>query len=214
MVVLAESDETDQASRGSLQERAQRTATAIIGAPVEEIILVPIGTVPKTSSGKIRRAAARTLYLAGQLVAGRRPLRRQIIRLWFASLGPRLLRFRRLVSEIFFAGWWWLVLACGLAVGAPAIMVLPSLKWRWAAVRGIARAVLAATGTPLTVEGIERIPRGRAMLMFNHASYADVLVLAARCCRRAALCREARIGQPILRWSTVASLGCAVCRPA
>ena len=179
VVVLAESEETDAASRNSLQKQAQESATAIIGAPVEEIILVPVGTVPKTSSGKVRRAAARSLYLAGQLAAGRRPLRWQIMRLWIASLGPRLLRFRRVVGEIFFAGWWWFTIACGIAIGASAVMILPSLKWRWVAVRAIARAVLAATGTPVTVEGIERIPRARAMLMFNHASYADVLVLAA-----------------------------------
>jgi len=179
VVVLAESDETDPASRNSLQGHAQQAATDIIGAPVEEIILVPSGTVPKTSSGKVRRAAARSLYLAGQLVAGRRPVRWQIMRLWIASLGPRLLRFRRLVGEVFFAGWWWLALACGLLVGAPVVMLLPTLKWRWAAVRGMARAVLAATGTPVMIEGIERIPRARAMLMFNHASYSDVLVLAA-----------------------------------
>jgi len=179
IVVLAESDEADPTARSSLHERAEQTATAIIGTPVEEIILVPTGTVPKTSSGKVRRAAARSLYLAGQLVAGRRPLRWQITRLWIASLGTRLLRFRRLLGEVFYAGWWWLAIACGIAVGAAAVLVLPSLKWRWAAVRGMARAVLAATGTPVTVEGIERIPRAHAMLMFNHASYADVLVLAA-----------------------------------
>ncbi len=146
---------------------------------MDEIILAPTGTVPKTSSGKVRRAAARSLYLAGQLVAGRRPLRSQIMRLWIASLGPRLLRLRRLVGEFFFAGWWWLALGYGLLLGGLAVMVLPTLKLRWTAVRGMARAVLAATGTPVTVENIEQIPRARALLMFNHASYADVLVLAA-----------------------------------
>ncbi len=179
VVALAESDETNPAARDGLQKQAQEAATTIIGAPVEEIILVPTGTVPKTSSGKIRRAAARSLYLAGQLAAGRRLLRWQIMRLWIASLGPRLLRLRRLVADVFFAAWWWLALGCGLLAGALAVMVVPSLKWRCAAVRGMARAVLAATGTPVTVEGIERIPRDRAMLMVNHASYADVLVLAA-----------------------------------
>ncbi len=179
VVVLAESDETNPESRNRLQESAQQTATSILGAPVEEIILVPSGSVPKTSSGKVRRAAARSLYLAGNLTAGRPPLRWQIISLWIASLGPRLLRAWRVVREVCFAGWWWLALGCGLALGAPIVMMLPSLKWRWAAVRGIARAVLAMTGTPVAAEGLAQIPRARAMLMFNHASYADVLVLAA-----------------------------------
>jgi 1-acyl-sn-glycerol-3-phosphate acyltransferase len=179
VVVLAECDETDPALRHTLQDQAQQAATTIVGAPVEEIILVPTGTVPKTSSGKIRRAAARALYLAGQLVAGRRPLRWQIMRLWIASLGPRVLRLRRLTGEVCFAAWWWVALACGVALGALAVMVLPSLKWRWAAIRSIARAMLAATGTAVTAQGLARIPRARAMLMFNHSSYTDALVLAA-----------------------------------
>jgi 1-acyl-sn-glycerol-3-phosphate acyltransferase len=179
VVVLAECAETDASLRHALQSQAQQAATAIVGAPVEEIILVPTGTVPKTSSGKIRRAAARALYLAGQLVAGHRPLRRQIMRLWIASLGPRLLRLRRLMSEVCFAAWWWVALACGLAIGALTVTVLPSLKWRWAVVRTMARAVLTATGTHVTAQGTERIPRASAMLMFNHSSYTDVLVLAA-----------------------------------
>jgi acyl carrier protein len=179
VVVLAECDETDPALRHTLQSQAQQAATAIVGAPVEEIIFLPAGTVPKTSSGKIRRAAARALYLSGGLVSGRRPLRWQIIRLSVTSLGPRLLRLRRLLGEVSFAAWWWAALACGLVLGAPTVMLLPSLKLRWVAVRGMARAVLAATGTPVTAQGIERIPRARAMLMFNHSSYVDVLVLAA-----------------------------------
>jgi len=179
VVVLAECDETDPALRQNLQSQSRQIASSIVGAPVEEVFLVPAGTVPKTSSGKIRRAAARALYLAGQLAAGRRPLRRQIMRLWFASLGPRLLRVRRLAGEFCFAVWWWAAVACGLAVGTFAVMLLPSLKWRWAAVRSAARAVLAVSGTPVAVQGIERIPHARAMLMFNHTSYADALILAA-----------------------------------
>ena len=179
VVVLAECSEDNPAMRRNLQRQAQQAATAIVGAPVEDIILVPTGTVPKTSSGKIRRAAARSLYLAGELAPGRRPLRRQIVRLWIASLGPRLLRLRRLAGEVCYAAWWWMALACGVAGGALAVIVLPSLRWRWAAVRAMARCVLAATGTPPVAEGLERIPHAHAMVMFNHSSYADALVLAA-----------------------------------
>ena len=60
-----------------------------------------------------------------------------------------------------------------------AVMALPRLDWRWRAVRAIARTALAAAGVPLAVAGIERVPRGNAMLVFNHSSYMDVVVLAA-----------------------------------
>jgi len=53
------------------------------------------------------------------------------------------------------------------------------VRWRWAAIRAIARTVLAAMAVPLAGRGIERIAGDQAMLAFNHSSYADVLVLAA-----------------------------------
>jgi 1-acyl-sn-glycerol-3-phosphate acyltransferase len=87
------------------------------------------------------------------------------------------MRLRRLLAEACYAAWWWFALGCGLALGAPAVLLLPSLPWRWAAVRGLARAVLAATGIRPAAEGA--IPRAGALLMVNHASYADALVLAA-----------------------------------
>ena len=45
--------------------------------------------------------------------------------------------------------------------------------------RAIARIALAAIGAAPSVNGAERIPRHGAVLMFNHSSYADALVLAA-----------------------------------
>ena len=60
-----------------------------------------------------------------------------------------------------------------------AVMVLPRLDWRWRAVRAIARAALAAIGVPVAVAGLDRVPRGNAMLVFNHSSYMDALVLSA-----------------------------------
>jgi len=46
-------------------------------------------------------------------------------------------------------------------------------------VRSIARAALAAAGIPVTKGGFERLPRGNAVLVFNHSSYMDVVVLGA-----------------------------------
>jgi 1-acyl-sn-glycerol-3-phosphate acyltransferase len=60
-----------------------------------------------------------------------------------------------------------------------AVMLLPRLDWRWSAVRTVARAALGALGIPIAVVGLERVPRGGAMLVFNHASYMDALLLAA-----------------------------------
>ncbi len=135
--------------------------------------------MPKTSSGKIRRAAAKDHYLAQQFDLPRRALRWQIARLWLAGIGGRLTRLRRSGTEYLYAGWWWTMLAIWVAIGSVAVFVLPRRAWRWAVVRTLARAALAAMGVPLSVQGLERLPKRGGVVVFNHSSYADALVVAA-----------------------------------
>ena len=179
VIVVAETDETDPGARETLRAEAQRTATEIVGGPAEEIVLVAPGAVPKTSSGKIRRAAAKELYLDGRLSTRERAFRWQILRLALESLGPQLSRLSRVLKDRLYAAWWWMVVSVSLGIGWPAVMLLPRLQWRWAAVRWLARAALAVMGIPVSVRGIERIPHGRAIVAFNHASYVDALILSA-----------------------------------
>ena len=179
MIVVAETDEADPAMREQLRAWAQQAAAEIVGASAEDIVLVAPGTVPKTSSGKLRRAAAKELYAAGLLQAAQPPLRRQLLRLWLAGVGPQLSRLRRTLSDRLYAAWWWTVMGTCFALGWPAVMLLPRRQWRWKALHWLARATLFAMGVPLTVTGLARIPRDRAIVMFNHASYMDGLVVVA-----------------------------------
>src|SRR6185437_6069356 len=136
-------------------------------------------TVPKTSSGKIRRSAAKQLYESGSLGAAERPVRWQVARLALSGVAPQVRRLLRALGEIVYAGWWWLVVATGVLIGSVAILAFPRVTSRWSALRHICRGALAAMGTPLSVTGLELIPRRGTMLAFNHSSYMDVLVLAA-----------------------------------
>lgn len=179
IVVLAETDVTESSVREALRSRAREVTVDTVGIAPDDVVLVPPGTVPKTQSGKIRRAAAKELYLKGGLEGGRRTMRRQILRLSLAGLAARCFRLGSAAREFSYAIWWWFVVAVGVVAGVSAILVLPKLVWRWTAVRGIARAVLAAVGAAPSVAGRERIPRRGAVLMFNHSSYVDALVLAA-----------------------------------
>ncbi len=179
LVVLAETRETDATAREALRQRANDVAASILGEPADEIVLVAPRTVPKTSSGKVRRGSAKELYERGQLGMRQSTMWWQLARLWLSGVGPRLARLGRLLGGLLYAAWWWIMLVLTCVVGWIAVLVLPRLTWRWAVVRGLARFLLFATGTPLTVKGLERLPRGNAMLLFNHASYTDPLVLAA-----------------------------------
>lgn len=179
VVVIAETYETDATARAALAAEAQEVASAVSGTPPDEIVLVPPRATPKTSSGKIRRSAARELYEQGRLGAPQRAVWRQILRLGLASLGPALARFRTRVGDALYASWWWFVIAVGYSTAWIAVMAAPGLERRWALTRAIARAMLAALGVPVSAAGLERLPKGAAVLAFNHSSYMDVTLLAA-----------------------------------
>jgi 1-acyl-sn-glycerol-3-phosphate acyltransferase len=179
VIVLAETRESDPAARARLQARAHEVVTDIAGTPPDEVVLAPPRTVPKTSSGKIRRSAAKELYSTGNIAPSRRALWLQLLRLSLQGVRPQLKRLALRAGEALYAIWWWTVMGTGLLLGWLAAMLVPRLDWRWRAVRAIARCSLTAVGAPISVAGLERIPPGNAMLVFNHASYADVVVLAA-----------------------------------
>ncbi len=179
VVVVAETRERDPAARAALQARAQEVAASIAGTPPDEIVLAPPRTVPKTSSGKIRRGAAKELYETGRIGAPGLAPRWQILRLWLAGVRAKLARLKAATRETLYAARWWAVMPLALVTAWFAVMLLPRLGWRWRALRGIARAALAAIGAPVTAEGLERLPRGNAVLVFNHSSYMDVVALCA-----------------------------------
>jgi len=75
----------------------------------------------------------------------------------------------------------WALLAF-LAVGLSALLlliVLPGVHRRRAAARAAARTFLHLAGLPLLVSFPERLPPGQCVVVCNHASYLDGIVLTA-----------------------------------
>jgi 1-acyl-sn-glycerol-3-phosphate acyltransferase len=179
VVVVAETSETDVSVRAALEAQAQEVMNDISGTPADEIVLAPPRTVPKTSSGKIRRSAAKELYEQGRIGAPQRPLWRQIARLAFTGFRGQIGRITVLAGDVLYAAWWWIVVAISYFLAWAGVMTLPGLGRRWAFVRRIAKIALACLGAPISATGVERVPSGGSILVFNHSSYMDVVVLSA-----------------------------------
>ncbi len=179
VIVLAETREEDTARRGVLQKQVHELVTEIAGTPPDEIVLAPPQTVPKTSSGKIRRSAAKEIYTSGRIGTAKPALWLQVLRLWLTGVWPRAVRLGSRTKELTYAIWWWAVIGSGFLFAFFVCLLLPSLHWRWAAVRFIARLGLRAACIPIFCSGLERIPVGNTMLVVNHSSYTDIIVLAA-----------------------------------
>jgi acyl-CoA synthetase (AMP-forming)/AMP-acid ligase II len=91
VVLVAETRETRPGALSHLQAEVVRHL-ARLGHPADEVLLVPPQRIPKTPSGKLRRARCRQLYLRGELSRGRPPAWWQLLRL---VVGTLVARWRR-----------------------------------------------------------------------------------------------------------------------
>jgi acyl carrier protein len=178
LVVLAETRETDGAVRTALRDSIVAETIDRLGTPPDDVVLARPGTVLKTSSGKIRRAACRDAYVRGELETTTRPPWWQLVRFAGASVAPRLRRARRAAAGLVFALYAWSCLVLLAPMAWALVVTLPTRRARWAVVRRCARALLGATGTPLEVTGAEHLLLDEpCVVTANHPSFLDVLAL-------------------------------------
>jgi len=178
MVVLAEMRDADASRHSDLKRMINELAVSLTGAPADDIVLAPPATVPKTSSGKIRRTAAREFYERGPTSVKPQAVWLQFLRLVLAGAAPQLRRGWRTALGALYA--LRVYLAFGLlfpfallaaAIGRPA--------FGWRVGNAVCRLFLRAAGIPLVLRGADRIPAGPVVVAVNHTSYLDAVVLVA-----------------------------------
>ncbi len=178
VILLAETRETDAASLNTLRARVEDAVTPMLDAAPDQVVLVPPNTIPKTSSGKLRRNAARELFERGRLLTRPQPLWLQMLRFGAAGVAQQLRGALRTTSEYLYAAWWWSVVALAGAFLFVATLLVPSPARRWAVVRKTSQVVLWLTGIRLEMTGAWPHEKN-VVIVANHASYLDGLVLAA-----------------------------------
>ena len=178
LVVLAETRETDPSRHDDLRARISGVVLGLVGVPPEDVVVAPPGAVLKTSSGKIRRAACRARYEAGESFSSSASPRRQVMALAASAAWPLVRRARRwLVAELY-AAWCWLAMVLAAAPLWLAAVAPPGVRRRRRTVRFIARAFLGVLGASPRVHGVP-LPSGTSLVASNHASYLDSLILGA-----------------------------------
>lgn len=180
VVIVAETKARSAAEREEIERQViERVATAI-GAPPDAVRLVRPGSVPKTSSGKIRRNDTKTLFLSGALGRDRSdsiPARLRLGALWVkGASGTASTRLALGARGLWLYGM--------LALYAPISWVALFFLGRRAARRFehlSARIALRLLTPHATVRpSSPRFEPGKAaLLVCNHASYLDVIALRA-----------------------------------
>jgi 1-acyl-sn-glycerol-3-phosphate acyltransferase len=179
LIVLAETRRREPAELERVRGEINGLVADLVGAPPDEVVLAPPNTIPRTSSGKIRRLASRDIWRDGRIGRPSAAARLQKLRLAAAYVGSDVRRTARAAVGLLFAGWAWAVTGAIAPFVWLAMLVLPRLSWRWRTLHAAARLLLRATGTPLRVSGERPLPGAPCVLVANHASYLDVLALAA-----------------------------------
>ncbi|HYW04210.1 MAG TPA: AMP-binding protein [Gammaproteobacteria bacterium] len=200
LVIAAEIRANRDDVRDALRARIRDVSAAVAGIPADAVCLLPPHAVLKTSSGKIRRGAMAELYRRGRLGRRDAALWWQILRLVLGGAYRRAgLAASRLASAAY-AGWAWMVLGIAAALAWPAVMLLPEPGWRWASVRVAAALAGRLTGVAVEVRGRGHLPPGGDwVLVSNHASYVDALVLARAIPRRMRyLAKRELAGRPLV----------------
>ena len=181
LIVVAETREKDEQKLNEVKEKIHRIAMDTLDIDVDEVLMVLPHTVPKTSSGKLRRNDCRLRYERGELERDSEPVWRQLARLARGTWRQHAQRGLKRAARWLYSAWSWTVLGLIAVPAWTLINILPGLPLRWKVGHWGGRLLAWLTGTKLKVEGAEKLrqlPEG-CVIVCNHSSYLDALVLAA-----------------------------------
>src|SRR5437870_1966779 len=180
LVVEAETRASGAEERRRIEAGITTSIDAVLGMPPNNVVLVGPHTIPKTSSGKIRRNQTRLLYESGKLEAPQRPPWFQIARLGLENVRSWAGLALRRLSAAAHSAWSSAVL---FAVAVPAGLVArlaPGSETPARVIQRASRLVLRSSRRQATLEGADRLARGGpAVLVANRAGRFDPLVVAA-----------------------------------
>jgi acyl carrier protein len=177
VVVLAEMRSRDASRHESLKRMINELAVNLTGAPADDIVLAPPATVPKTSSGKIRRTAARDYYERGPSSVGPQAVWLQFARLVLAGAAPQLRRALRAAGGALFALRGYLAFSALFPLALLGAAIAP-VKICWPVGSFVSRWFLRLSGIPVMARGLENLPAGQTVVLAaNHTSFLDAVVL-------------------------------------
>jgi 1-acyl-sn-glycerol-3-phosphate acyltransferase len=182
LVVVAETRERDFAKRAALAASVTEFVSQGLGLPPDRVELIPPGSIPKTSSGKLRREETKQLYIAGTLSASRAPAWLQIARLGISSalrtIGRDILAAAKRGLEILYGAYFIVVFLLWII---PTWIMVQFIKDHREAGRFTSAALkvlFALIGCHVRVVGKEYMDTpGAKIYASNHTSYFDVLPL-------------------------------------
>lgn len=177
LVVLAETRERKPEKREIIKEKIREKSVQLFQIPPDDIVLAELRTVLKTSSGKIRRAACRSLYESGKL-GEKTSVIKQFYHLAISNTPIFINRLTGRFSELAYAAYGWFLVGLIVPPVWLSVIMCPVRKLRFSIIRVAARSIILLSGTRFTIHGLENLTADRPLIIVsNHASYLDPLFL-------------------------------------
>ncbi len=159
---------------------------AVIGMPPDSVEILPPHSIPKTSSGKLRRSETKRLYMEHRLGKRLLPVWLQVAKLSVASAGPNVARIAgnglRRAAE-FLYGLYALAAFCIVFGATWAVICIMPAGIAPKITRAGMRFMLAVAGIRIRVENgalLDEFPAsGPWIFAANHTSYLDIFVMTA-----------------------------------
>jgi fatty-acyl-CoA synthase len=182
MVVVAESRETNDTKRAEMAAKVTEEVSRGLGLPPDRVELIPLGSIPKTSSGKLRREETKQLYLAGTLSAGKPPAWLQIARLGAggtaSAAGRGLLKGLKRGIEILYGVYFAVVFTLWIVPTWMIVQLFTDHGEAGKFTNASLKVLFFLIGCKVSVTGKEYMATpGAKIYTSNHTSYFDVVAL-------------------------------------
>lgn len=177
LIVAVESKKLKAEEQARLQAEVQRVILTNLGEPADQVLILPPQSIPKTSSGKIRRSASRELYQQRKLGL-RRGFYTQLMSLLLHSLLPGGQRLLRMTQEYLFSCWCYIVFLALAPLTWLGVMCSWNQHCAQIVVRVMSKFCLFCCGVRLRVNQDGNVDHS-SIFVANHESYLDAIVLSA-----------------------------------
>lgn len=185
LAIVAETRDRTRADR--IAQEITRQVSEALGLPPDIVEILPVHSIPKTSSGKLRRSETRRLYAQSKLGKRQAPAWVQVGKLAARGALPRLgalvksilLRSAEIVYGVY------ALALFGLATAVVWLAVYPAKNRTFPAklIHRASRMLLFLAAIRVDVQGGELLERWRSegpwIFAPNHSSYLDILILLA-----------------------------------
>jgi 1-acyl-sn-glycerol-3-phosphate acyltransferase len=182
LIVVAESREREASRGAAIAAAVTEQVSQGLGLPPDRVELIPPGSIPKTSSGKLRREETKQLYLAGKLSDGKAPAWLQIAKLAAASgtrtAGSEIWSGLRRGLEILYGVYFCVVFFVWIVPTWIVVNFINDQRKAGRFTTAALKLLFAVIGCRVRVVGKENADiAGAKVYAANHASYFDVLAV-------------------------------------